>query len=324
MHMLFPRDRERASPYHPSDRRFLDPILIDVLDDADLPRDETLTRRARRARARIRRRLGDPARRLSPRCGRQARGARSAARGLRPRCRAARPDDPLVAELRAFVEAGRRGLAALRGLPGDRGSGGGRGLARSGRRRCATAKPRRSSRRSSATRRGVRVRALLPVARRPPARAGRASARAGRPRDRLLSRSRGRRRAGRRGGLGACRARSREGVTVGAPPDPFSAAGAELEPARAQSARRRARGLGLAERALRRQHAPRRHAAHRPRDGPAAAVPHPRGRASPPTAPISPIRSTISSATSRSKASAPNAWWSARTSARCPRASATG
>jgi glycogen debranching enzyme GlgX/4-alpha-glucanotransferase len=39
MHMLFPRDRERASPYHPSDRRFLDPILIDVLDAA-LPRDE--------------------------------------------------------------------------------------------------------------------------------------------------------------------------------------------------------------------------------------------------------------------------------------------
>jgi len=29
-HALFPTDRERASPYHPSDRRFLDPIFVDV------------------------------------------------------------------------------------------------------------------------------------------------------------------------------------------------------------------------------------------------------------------------------------------------------
>jgi glycogen operon protein len=29
-HALFPTDRERASPYHPCDRRFLDPIFIDV------------------------------------------------------------------------------------------------------------------------------------------------------------------------------------------------------------------------------------------------------------------------------------------------------
>ena len=42
LHMLFPRDRGRASPYYPSDRRFLDPIYIDVLDDAGLPRDEAL------------------------------------------------------------------------------------------------------------------------------------------------------------------------------------------------------------------------------------------------------------------------------------------
>src|SRR5262249_15055919 len=42
LHMLFPRDREQASPYYPSDRRFLDPIFIDALDDAGLPRDEVL------------------------------------------------------------------------------------------------------------------------------------------------------------------------------------------------------------------------------------------------------------------------------------------
>ena len=33
LHMLFPDQRERASPYHPSDRRFLDPIYLDVADD---------------------------------------------------------------------------------------------------------------------------------------------------------------------------------------------------------------------------------------------------------------------------------------------------
>jgi glycogen operon protein len=30
LHAMFPHDRSRASPYHPSDRRFLDPIYIDV------------------------------------------------------------------------------------------------------------------------------------------------------------------------------------------------------------------------------------------------------------------------------------------------------
>ena len=33
LHMLFPGQRERASPYHPSDRRFLDPIYVDVAAD---------------------------------------------------------------------------------------------------------------------------------------------------------------------------------------------------------------------------------------------------------------------------------------------------
>lgn len=40
LHALFPGDRGRASPYHPSDRRFLDPIYIDVtaLPERDDPR----------------------------------------------------------------------------------------------------------------------------------------------------------------------------------------------------------------------------------------------------------------------------------------------
>ncbi len=38
LHALFPHDRSRASPYHPSDRRFLDPIYIDV---SALPNGDT-------------------------------------------------------------------------------------------------------------------------------------------------------------------------------------------------------------------------------------------------------------------------------------------
>ena len=37
LHMLFARDRERASPYHPSDRRFLDPLYLDIDALDDLP-----------------------------------------------------------------------------------------------------------------------------------------------------------------------------------------------------------------------------------------------------------------------------------------------
>ena len=33
LHALFPHQRDRASPYHPSDRRFIDPILIDITAD---------------------------------------------------------------------------------------------------------------------------------------------------------------------------------------------------------------------------------------------------------------------------------------------------
>jgi glycogen operon protein len=36
LHALFPGDRDRASPYHPSDRRFLDPIYVDVAALPDL------------------------------------------------------------------------------------------------------------------------------------------------------------------------------------------------------------------------------------------------------------------------------------------------
>ncbi len=43
IHALFNNNRERASPYHPSDRRFLDPIYIDV---TDLPEHSAAVRSA--------------------------------------------------------------------------------------------------------------------------------------------------------------------------------------------------------------------------------------------------------------------------------------
>ena len=68
LHALFPEERERASPYHPSDRRFLDPIYIDVERVPDLAASDEArallaqgqrSRGARRERRRrLRRRLG--------------------------------------------------------------------------------------------------------------------------------------------------------------------------------------------------------------------------------------------------------------------------
>ena len=187
--------------------------------------------------------------------------------GARPssRLRAARPGDPLVADYHAFATIGQRSLAALRRLPGDRRRGSWREL--------AALAPGYARRRAKGNRQGdreqppsLRVRPLLPVARRPPARPGGETRARARPRDRILSRPRGRRGAGRIGIVGAPqnprprRHHRRAARSVLHP-------GTELEPAGAESARRRARGLGLAQRALPRQHAPRRDAADRSRDG---------------------------------------------------------
>jgi glycogen debranching enzyme GlgX/4-alpha-glucanotransferase len=109
LHMLFPHDRERASPYYPSDRRFLDPIFIDALDDAGLPRDDA---------------LNGALAALAPqfaaasatqhveyvevwRAKRAALEARSAAFA---RLRTARPSDPLIADYHAFARSGGEAL----------------------------------------------------------------------------------------------------------------------------------------------------------------------------------------------------------------------
>jgi glycogen operon protein len=104
MHMLFPRDRERASPYYPSDRRFLDPILIDVFD-AGLPRDAlanaALERVTPAAAAASAVRLVD-----YPEVWRIKLATLASLHDAFARAAAARPGDALVAEYRAFVTAG--------------------------------------------------------------------------------------------------------------------------------------------------------------------------------------------------------------------------
>ena len=107
LHALFGEDRERASPYHPSDRRFLDPLYIDVAAVPDL---------AVSAEARA---LLD---RFAPRItGLEARshvdyaGVWDVKRAVLAACFAAfaqrAPDDALAAEFDRFVAAGGTSLA---------------------------------------------------------------------------------------------------------------------------------------------------------------------------------------------------------------------
>ena len=124
MHMLFPRDRERASPYYPSDRRFLDPILIDAFDP-ELPRDDAadlaLKALAPAAAAASATRLVD-----YPGVWRIKRAALEALHAAFARAAAARPGETLVANYRAFVARGGEALrrfaafqAVAAGEPGE-------------------------------------------------------------------------------------------------------------------------------------------------------------------------------------------------------------
>jgi glycogen debranching enzyme GlgX/4-alpha-glucanotransferase len=105
LHMLFPRDRDRASPYYPSDRRFIDPILIDALDGAGLPLDETVAAALSTlapvfATAAMTRTVDYEA------VWRAKRTALEAWSAAFTRVRAARPRDPVVAEYHAFARSG--------------------------------------------------------------------------------------------------------------------------------------------------------------------------------------------------------------------------
>jgi glycogen operon protein len=109
LHMLFPDDRGRASPYYPSDRRFLDPIYIDVLDDVGLPRDDALNAVLTA---------------LAPQFSAASatkyveydevwlakRGALEARSAAFARLRSTRPNDPLIANYHAFARSGGEAL----------------------------------------------------------------------------------------------------------------------------------------------------------------------------------------------------------------------
>jgi 4-alpha-glucanotransferase len=105
LHMLFPRDRERASPYYPSDRRFLDPMFIDALDDSGLSRDDALN--AALAALAPQFSVASATKYVEYEemwlAKRAALGARSAAF---TRLRAARPGDALIADYHAFARLG--------------------------------------------------------------------------------------------------------------------------------------------------------------------------------------------------------------------------
>ena len=109
MHMLFPHDRNRASPYHPSDRRFLDPILIDALAQDDLPVDEEWSAAAGTLGERL-----AAVSRLSAIDYEAVWSVKRVALQYRfaafLRARAARAQEPLFAEFEAFVAAGGENL----------------------------------------------------------------------------------------------------------------------------------------------------------------------------------------------------------------------
>jgi glycogen debranching enzyme GlgX/4-alpha-glucanotransferase len=105
LHMLFPRDRGRASPYYPSDRRFLDPIYIDVLDDSGLPRDEAVNAalaslEPRFTAASTTRSVEYEEVWIAKHAALQARSAAFL------RLRTARPGDALIADYHAFARSG--------------------------------------------------------------------------------------------------------------------------------------------------------------------------------------------------------------------------
>jgi glycogen operon protein len=109
MHALFPSQRRRASPYHPSDRRFLDPLLIDALAGEGLPRDEVLD-------AALADLFGPIAAVAAHRAvdyeevWRLKRAALRARFAAFARARAARPDDPVFADHARFLDEGGESL----------------------------------------------------------------------------------------------------------------------------------------------------------------------------------------------------------------------
>ena len=108
IHALFPEDRERASPYSPSDRRFLDPIYIDVTALPE-PLASGLGFEAART-ALDGSRLSALSHIDHSAVWRVKHGALRAAYSAFEALRSNRPDDALVGDFERFVEQGGAGL----------------------------------------------------------------------------------------------------------------------------------------------------------------------------------------------------------------------
>ncbi len=266
LHALFNEDRDRASPYHPSDRRFLDPIYIDV--------ERVPALEATRAATGLIERHREAIVALSAGVAVDYPAVWRIKRVVLEACFAAfdeRADaDPLAVEFQRFVAAGGAALqrfALFEALAGahprqpwpqwpD-------GVQRP--------EARRHRRVRGAARDGDPIRALPAVARRSPARRSRGARAHERPRGGILSRSRRGRRPGRRRGVVES-GRVRTGRFGRRPARSVLHRRPELEPAATRSANARGdRVLGL-PRSARRQHAPCRRAAYRSRDGAIALV----------------------------------------------------
>ncbi len=320
LHMLFPRDRERASPYYPSDRRFLDPILIDVLDDAGLPRDEAVDA----ALAAV-----GPA--FAAASGTSQVDYEAVWRAKRPaleawsaafaRVRAAQPGDPLVADYHAFARLGgeslRRFAAFQAAADGEAGENW-----RLWPQALRDGEPRAIDDAIARNRQAFEFALFCQWLA-----------------DRQLGRAAGRARQGDSTSGSIAISRSARRLT-----GPNLGRIARSSRAASPSARRPIRfppkgRTGTCPRPIRWPARGRAGSRSARFTAQTCATPACCGsitrwglsacssfRRAPnrPTAPTSPIRSTTSSAISRSKANAPNAWWSARISGPCRRASAIG
>ena len=125
---------ERASPYHPSDRRFLDPIYIDVERVPDLAASDEARALLAQSGGAIARARRERPRRLRRRLG--VEGARCCTRAL-PRSTSAR-QAIRCGGIRALRRRRRRAAAAVRALRGDRGGASARAVAGMARTRCAS------------------------------------------------------------------------------------------------------------------------------------------------------------------------------------------
>ncbi|HYC25536.1 MAG TPA: glycogen debranching protein GlgX [Roseiarcus sp.] len=109
LHALFPQNRERMSPYHPSDRRFLDPIHIDALDGVSLPGDSDFLERALE-RSREIADLSAAAEVDYSRVWRLKNALLEGRFSAFKKARLAEPGDPLFADYDRFVAEGGEGL----------------------------------------------------------------------------------------------------------------------------------------------------------------------------------------------------------------------